>query len=117
MGGSQLKQLKAAVNNSGVLESRGKKRKRGKQSGAVLEHRDKRAEKLNAIQKKFNVFDIKVEKLKHDVGGRKIKGTMGRPGVSKQVAIERVQPFVLKNDNYIANLFYLFNLAQKYIIG
>jgi nucleolar protein 14 len=98
MGGSQLKQLKAAINTSGLQDSRGKKRKRGGYqngnapgSGSILEHRDKRAQKLDEIQKKFNTFDIKVEKLKNDVGGRKLKGTMGRPGVSKQVAIERVR--------------------------
>ncbi|KAG8800954.1 nucleolar complex protein 14, partial [Serendipita sp. 399] len=54
-----------------------------------VDHRDKRAEKLRELHEKFNPFDVKVEKLKHDVGGRKIKGTLGRPGLSKQAGIEQ----------------------------
>ena len=96
MGGSQLKQLKAAISTSGVSNSQGNSRKRkrgdgqGTTRGAVLEHRDKRAEKLREIHEKFNAFDIKVEKVKHEVGGRKIKGTMGKPGASKQAGLEQV---------------------------
>jgi len=52
----------------------------------VLEHRDKRTEKLEKIHEKFNSFDVKVEKPKHDVGGRKIKGVMGKPSVSRQAS-------------------------------
>lgn len=92
MGGSQLKQLKAAISTSGVTISGAgsRKRKRGSSDGgAVSTHRDKRAEKLKEIHQKFNTFDIKVEKLKHDVGGRKIKGILGRPGASKQAGIEQ----------------------------
>ncbi|PVF95514.1 Nop14-like protein [Serendipita vermifera] len=93
MGGSQLKQLKAAISSSGVNQSPSnpRKRKRGTSfdSGAVLEHREKRAEKLKAIHEKFNPFDIKVEKLKHDVGGRKIKGVVGKPSLSKQAGLDQ----------------------------
>jgi nucleolar protein 14 len=94
MGGSQLKQLKAAISSSGINQkpSNSKKRKRGAHSegDAVLEHREKRTEKLKAIHEKFNPFDIKVEKLKHDVGGRKVKGVMGKPSLSKQAGLEQV---------------------------
>lgn len=93
MGGSQLKQLKAAISTSGVSQTQqnSRKRKRGGNDGAVLEHRDKRVEKLREIHEKFNPFDIKVEKVKHEVGGRKLKGTMGKPGASKQAGIEQVR--------------------------
>jgi nucleolar protein 14 len=97
MGGSQLKQLKAAISTSGVSQTQpnSRKRKRGRDDGvgrgAVLEHRDKRVEKLREIHEKFNPFDIKVEKLKREVGGRKLKGTVGKPGASKQAGIEQVR--------------------------
>lgn len=89
MGGSQLKLLKAAISASGVSDTNSRKRKRS--TGAILEHKDKRTQKLQEIHEKFNAFDVKVERLKHDVGGRKLKGTMGKPGASKQAAIEQVR--------------------------
>lgn len=97
MGGSQLKQLKVAISTSGVsqTQSNSRKRKRGRNDGAgkgaVLEHSDKRVEKLREIHEKFNPFDVKVEKVKREVGGRKMKGTMGKPGASKQAGIEQVR--------------------------
>ena len=92
MGGSQLKQLKAAISNAGLSQhsqpsSNSRKRKRG---GAILEHREKRVAKLNEIHDQFNQFDVKVTKLKHDVGGRKLKGVVGKPTASKQAGIEQV---------------------------
>jgi nucleolar protein 14 len=90
MGGSQLKQLKTAISTSGLSNQSAPSRKRKRGNGAVLEHRDKRTEKLKEIHEKFNPFDVKVEKLKHDVGGRKIKGVMGKPSASKQAGIEQV---------------------------
>jgi len=92
MGGSQLKQLNAAISSAGLSRSsqpntNSKKRKRG---GAILEHREKRVAKLNEIHEQFNQFDVKVTKLKHDVGGRKLKGVVGKPTASKQAGIEQV---------------------------
>lgn len=90
--GSQLSQLKAAISQSGVVKpsQNGKKRKR-----AQNEEKDKerRAAKLQEIQQKFNPFDVKVTKLKHDVGGRKLKGVVGKPAQSKQAGIEQVRRF------------------------
>lgn len=87
---SQLSQLKTALNKAGLTpqqQQNGKKRKR-----AVLDDKEKerRAAKLREIQQKMNPFDVKVTKLKHDVGGRKIAGIMGRPAQSKQAGIEQV---------------------------
>lgn len=89
--GSQLSQLKSALTQAGLAQQpqNGKKRKR---SGAVLDDKEKerRATKLKEIQQKMNPFDVKVTKLKHDVGGRKIAGTVGRPAQSKQAGLEQV---------------------------
>ncbi|GBE79815.1 Probable nucleolar complex protein [Sparassis crispa] len=93
--GSQLSQLKAALNQAGLSRQpqSGKKRKR-----AVPEERDKekKAAKLQEIHQKLNPFDVKVTKLKHDVGGRKIIGTSGRPAQSKQAGIEQRKKTLLK---------------------
>jgi len=95
MGGSQLKQLKAAISSAGLSQhsqpsSSSKKRKR---SGAVLQHREKRVARLNEIYEQFNQFDVKVTTLKHDVGGRRLKGVVGKPTASKQAGIEQVSTY------------------------
>ena len=89
--GSQLSQLESALSNAGLSnqhQTNGKKRKR-----SVLDEKEKerKAAKLRDIQQKMNPFDVKVTKLKHDVGGRRIVGTTGKPAQSKQAGIERVR--------------------------
>ncbi|TCD67264.1 nucleolar complex protein 14 [Steccherinum ochraceum] len=97
--GSQLTQLKSALTQAGLTHHSqnggGKKRKR---SGSVLDDKEKerRAAKLREIQEKMNPFDVKVTKLKHDVGGRNIAGTVGRPAQSKQAGIEQRKKTLLK---------------------
>jgi len=92
--GSQLSQLKSALTDAGLSrksqpKTSGKKRKRG---ASVPQEKDKEkmAKKLQDIHERLNPFDVKVTKLKHDVGGRKLKGVTGRPGLSKQAGIEQV---------------------------
>ena len=90
--GSQLSQLKSALSQAGLArqpQNGGKKRKRT----TPLDEKEKQRKeaKLREIQQKMNPFDVKVTKLKHEVGGRKIAGTMGRPAQSKQAGIERVR--------------------------
>jgi len=88
--GSQLTQLKSALSKAGVTgtQHQGTKRKR---SGAVENFKDKKAAKLQEIHQRLNPFDVKVTKLKHDIGGRKLKGVTGKPGQSKQAGIEQVR--------------------------
>lgn len=97
--GSQLSQLKSALSQAGFVKQQqnGKKRKR-----TLLDEKEKekKAAKLRDIQQKMNPFDVKVTKLKHDVGGRKIAGTMGRPAQSKQAGIEQVRASVDDDHSY-----------------
>lgn len=88
--GSQLSQLKAALHQAGLSrpQQNGKKRKR---TAPDERDKEKKAAQLKEINEKLNPFDIKVTKLKHDVGGRKIAGTVGRPAQSKQAGIEQVR--------------------------
>ncbi|OJA07999.1 hypothetical protein AZE42_01078 [Rhizopogon vesiculosus] len=92
--GSQLSQLKSALSQAGIKNPQhGKKRKR---SGSIDQDKIKKAAKLQEIHQKLNPFDVKVTKLKHDVGGRKIKGTKGQPAQSKQAGIQRREKTLLK---------------------
>ncbi|KAJ7173755.1 nucleolar protein 14 [Mycena filopes] len=86
--GSQLTQLKSALSHAGVTgnQQNGKKRKR---TGSQEKDKDKRAAKLDEIHKKLNPFDVKVTKLKHEVGGRKVKGVTGKPSQSKQTGLDQ----------------------------
>ena len=88
--GSQLTQLKSALAKAGVTgnQQHGKKRKR---SGALVKDRDKKARDLHEIHQRLNPFDVKVTRLKHDVGGRKLKGVVGRPAQSNLAGIEQVR--------------------------
>lgn len=86
--GSQLSQLKSALSQAGVNRPNRKKKK----STPLTEHaKVKKAAKLRELQQKLNPFDVKVTRLKHDVGGRKIKGTTGRPAQSKQAGLQQVE--------------------------
>ncbi|TBU33073.1 Nop14-like protein [Dichomitus squalens] len=93
--GSQLKQLKTALHSAGLAQQpqAGKKRKR---AAPTERDKEKKAARLKEIQQKLNPFDVKVTKLKHDVGGRKIIGTTGRPAQSKQAGIEQRKKTLLK---------------------
>ena len=93
--GSQLSQLKSALSQAGLTQhsQNGKKRKRSSSTLESKEH-ERRAAKLKEIQQKMNPFDVKVTKVKHDVGGRKIAGMVGRPAQSKQAGIEQVSDTV-----------------------
>jgi nucleolar protein 14 len=86
--GSQLSQLKSALSQAGLGRppTSGKKRKRSEP-----QDKDKKAAKLDEIHRKLNPFDVKVTKLKHDVGGRRLKGISGKPAQSKQAGIEQVR--------------------------
>lgn len=89
--GSQLTQLKSAVSQAGIVrQPQSKKRKRTAPNDADKD-KEKRANKLKEIHEKLNPFDVKITKLKHDVGGRKLKGVTGKPQKSKQAGIEQVR--------------------------
>lgn len=94
MAPSQLQQLKAALNSAGLNRKSGgggkqdSKKKKGGKSQDV--DRAKKAKKLDEIRAKFNKFDERETKTKHDVGGRQLKGVVGRPAASRQAGIEQV---------------------------
>jgi nucleolar protein 14 len=92
-GGSALKRLKKSLQVAGVVgqtskASRSKKdRKRGAPTEAGKNDADK---KLSLIRGEFNPFEQKHQKTKFEILGRKMKGTSGKPTLSKQVGEENV---------------------------
>ena len=91
--GSQLSQLKSALSQAGVTKHQpGNKRKRSKNEDV---DKERRTAKLREIQQKMNPFDVQVAKVKHDVGGRKVKGSVGRPAQSRQAGIQQVRGVAL----------------------
>ena len=97
--GSQLSQLKSAISSAGLSR---KDTGKGKKKKSTLGETDKekRTKKLQQIQRSLNPFDVKTTKLKHDAGGRKIKGQQGRPQLSKQAGIENVRIHLTSNYPY-----------------
>ncbi|CAE6487581.1 unnamed protein product [Rhizoctonia solani] len=85
---SQLKQLKSALSSAGLSRnSQSQKHKKKSGEGTAVE-KAKKAAKLEAIQRRLNPFDERVTRVKHDVGGRKLKGVVGRPGRKKTLLVE-----------------------------
>ncbi|TXT06079.1 hypothetical protein VHUM_03552 [Vanrija humicola] len=101
MGPSQLAQLKNALNSAGLnRKSVAKKTKKGGKKGASQDvDRAKKSAKLDEIRARFNKFDERETKLKHDVGGRKIKGVTGRPTATRQAGLEQRRKTLLPEHN------------------
>lgn len=101
MGPSQLAQLKNALNSAGLnRKSVAKKTKKGgKKGGSQDVDRAKKSAKLDEIRSRFNKFDERETKLKHDVGGRKLKGVTGRPTATRQAGLEQVSSQVAISTN------------------
>ncbi|KAH7887461.1 Nop14-like protein [Phlebopus sp. FC_14] len=94
--GSQFSQLKSALAQAGFNKQQKNGKKRTSSSRPVEHDKIKKAAKLREIQQKLNPFDVKVTKLKHDVGGRKVKGAVGRPAQSKQAGMQQREKTLLK---------------------
>ncbi|TFK25980.1 nucleolar protein 14 [Coprinopsis marcescibilis] len=94
--GSQLSQLKTALASAGVLGQKPSSKKRKRSSVPLEKEKQRTAAKLEEIHRRLNPFDEKVTKLKHDVGGRKLKGVSGKPAKSKQAGLEQRKKSLLK---------------------
>jgi nucleolar protein 14 len=82
--GSQLKRFKESL--STITRPGQAKRKRK----LIPEKDPERGDKLKRIEEQFNAFDTKFTRTKHEVFGRKVKGKVGKPGVSREVGEENV---------------------------
>lgn len=97
-GGSALKRLKSTLKDQGLIAPAQKKRfmalksdkiqKRNTTTKAAVARKS-----LTDMSKYFgssNPFETQVSKEKHQVLGRKVKGVVGRPGVSRLKGNENV---------------------------
>jgi nucleolar protein 14 len=82
--GSQLKRFKESL--STITRPGQAKRKRK----LIPEKDPERGDKLKRIEEQFNAFDIKFTRTKHEVFGRKVKGKVGKPGVSRELGEQSV---------------------------
>ncbi|TPX58020.1 hypothetical protein PhCBS80983_g03428 [Powellomyces hirtus] len=88
-GGSALKRLKASLKSAGVIGKHQKisKKKSTTQRAAALGERKEAREILRGLSTKArdtNPFETKINRQKHDVLNRKIKGATGKPGVVRK---------------------------------
>ncbi|KAF3905571.1 hypothetical protein AA313_de0206881 [Arthrobotrys entomopaga] len=86
---SQLKRLRESLKNAGVIgqpQKSKKAKKRARQNKSGQDAKLSREAALESIREEFNPFEIKKTKEKFSVaGGRKVKGTVGKPSLSKQI--------------------------------
>ncbi|KAI7887814.1 nucleolar protein 14 [Mucor mucedo] len=90
-GGSALKRLKKTLQAAGVVgqTSKASRSKKDRKRGAPTEvGRNDSDKKLSLIRGEFNPFEHKIQKTKFEILGRKMKGTSGKPNLSKQVGEE-----------------------------
>ncbi|KAJ2963022.1 hypothetical protein NQZ79_g2018 [Umbelopsis isabellina] len=87
-GGSALKRLKNSLKTAGLIGpgSRASTSKKNKKRGNPTEvGKHDRADKLSLIKGEMNPFEMKVTNTKFDILGRKVKGAVGKPALTKQV--------------------------------
>ncbi|KAG2013183.1 nucleolar protein 14 [Coprinopsis cinerea AmutBmut pab1-1] len=94
--GSQLLQLKTALSQADVIGNKQSGKKRKRSAVPVEKEKLKTAAKLEEIHRRLNPFDEKVTRLKHDVGGRRLKGVTGKPAKAKQAGLEQRKKSLLK---------------------
>jgi nucleolar protein 14 len=90
-GGSALKRLKKSLQSAGVVgqQAKASRSKKDRKKGRPTEKVDL-DKKLSHIRGEFNPFETKVQRTKFEILGRKMKGTQGKPTLSKQVGEENV---------------------------
>ncbi|KAI7870935.1 nucleolar protein 14 [Spinellus fusiger] len=87
-GGSALKRLRNSLRSAGIVgqQSKASRSKKDRKKGIPSEVGKNNADdKLKLIRGEFNPFEIKVNRTKFQVVGRTVKGTSGKPTLSKQI--------------------------------
>ncbi|KAG5513499.1 hypothetical protein PMAC_000931 [Pneumocystis sp. 'macacae'] len=87
---SQLKQLKTALKEAGIPTSNRRTKKKKNRKNLI-----DRTSILENIRSQFNHYEKKINRVKHDVGGRKLRGIEGRPMKSYQAGEEKRKKTIL----------------------
>ncbi|CAI2177220.1 4034_t:CDS:10 [Funneliformis geosporum] len=110
-GSSALKRLKTTLKDVGLVgqKSRSSISKKQKQKGNPVDaNKIEYKSKLNSLMKnQVNPFELKINRVKHDVLGKKIKGVQGRPGLKRQIGIEKRKKTLLiemENKNKVGGI-------------
>lgn len=92
-GGSALKRLKKSLVAAGVVgpQSKSNRSKKDRKKGKPVTDKIDVDKKLAHIRGEFNPFENKVQRQKFEILGRKLKGTQGKPALSKQIGEENVR--------------------------
>lgn len=87
-GGSTLRHLKSGLKNLGII---GKpKISKKKHAKIAAGEKDDRANRLKSLNQQANPFELKINRKKHDVLGKKDRGLMGKPGLSRKAGLDNV---------------------------
>src|SRR5271154_5144163 len=90
-GSSALNRLKTTLKDVGLIGPKSRSNISKKQKIHPKYGNTEYKSKLNSLMKnQINPFELKVNKVKHDVIGKKIKGVQGKPGLKRQIGIEKV---------------------------
>ncbi|EOQ99631.1 putative nucleolar complex protein 14 [Wallemia ichthyophaga EXF-994] len=85
---SQLKQLQQTVQNAGINKHQQPNKRKFEGTSTTPSDKEKKKKVSSDIHSKFNKFDTQVQRLKHNVGGRKVIGSLGAPAKAKQAGID-----------------------------
>jgi nucleolar protein 14 len=102
MAGSQLKRLKVALREQGVIgpqKSKKQKKENAREQKANSDKRIQRAEAISNIREQFNPFQFKTNArgpkfavtTNKTVNEKSLRGIMGRPGAAKAASEEKVR--------------------------
>lgn len=94
-GGSTLRQLKTSLKDLGLVGARRPAKKRTIAAGKATATRSEKEERQAKLAKLHaanpNGFELKFNKQKHDVMGRRVRGSaVGKPGVARKKGHESV---------------------------
>ncbi|KNE68437.1 hypothetical protein AMAG_19806 [Allomyces macrogynus ATCC 38327] len=96
-GGSTLKRLKDNLKKAGVIGVKTSKKIAKSTTPARKSSLAQRADEVLKSIRSKNPFEQKVNRTKHDVLGRKLKGSRGQPGLTRQKGLETRKDALLKD--------------------
>ncbi|OMJ26586.1 putative nucleolar complex protein 14 [Smittium culicis] len=98
---SALKRLRSSLSSAGVIGPKASVSKKAKKKGVISQNKSndefqkQLSTRLKQIQTEMNPFETKVNNKKDFVLGRKLKGETGKPGLTRQIGVEKREKTLL----------------------
>ncbi|OMJ29966.1 putative nucleolar complex protein 14 [Smittium culicis] len=98
---SALKRLRSSLSSAGVIGPKASVSKKAKKKGVISQNKSndefqkQLSTRLKQIQTEMNPFETKVNNKKDFVLGRKLKGETGKPGMTRQIGVEKREKTLL----------------------